>query len=76
VLAFARALGEFGATLMVAGNIPGKTQTLPIAIYDAVQSGNQAEANLLALGLTVTAIILIILIRRLGRTIVGERDHE
>jgi molybdate transport system permease protein len=76
VLAFARALGEFGATLMVAGNIPGRTQTLPIAIYDAVQSGNQEEANLLAFGLTVTAVILIILIRRLGRTIVGERDYE
>ena len=76
VLAFARALGEFGATLMVAGNIPGKTQTLPIAIYDAVQSGNQAEANVLAFGLTLTAIILIMLIRQVGRTIVGERDHE
>lgn len=76
VLAFARALGEFGATLMVAGNIPGKTQTLPIAIYDAVQSGNQAEANMLAFGLTLAAVILIILIRGLGISIVGERDNE
>ncbi len=76
ILAFARALGEFGATLMVASNIPGKTQTLPIAIYDAVQSGNQSEANLLALGLTITAIILILAFRRLGTTIVGGRAHE
>jgi len=76
ILAFARALGEFGATLMVASNIPGKTQTLPLAIYDAVQSGNQSEANLLALGLTLTAIILILAFRRLGTTIVGGRAHE
>jgi len=76
ILAFARALGEFGATLMVASNIPGRTQTLPLAIYDAVQSGNQSEANLLALGLTLTAIIIILAIRRLGTTIVGGRAHE
>lgn len=76
ILAFARALGEFGATLMVASNIPGKTQTLPLAIYDAVQSGNQSEANLLAFGLTLTAIILILVFRRLGTTIVGGRAHE
>ena len=76
VLAFARALGEFGATLMVASNIPGKTQTLPLAIYDAVQSGDQTEANLLAFGLTMTAVILIIIFRRLGTTIIGTSDHE
>ena len=39
MLAFARAMGEFGATLMVAGNLPGKTQTLSLAVYDAVQAG-------------------------------------
>ena len=39
LLAFARAMGEFGATLMVAGNLPGKTQTLSIAVYEAVQAG-------------------------------------
>lgn len=44
VLSFARALGEFGATLMVAGNIPGKTQTIPIAIYFAVESGDMPTA--------------------------------
>lgn len=71
-LAFSRALGEFGATLMVAGNIPGSTQTLPIAIYDAVQSGDQAGANTLALLLTVTAIILLLAIRRIGYGLLGE----
>src|SRR5690606_33531760 len=52
ILALARSLGEFGATLMVAGNIPGKTQTMPLAIYAAAQSGRDAEAHLLALILT------------------------
>src|SRR5215831_5830631 len=47
VLAFARALGEFGATLMLAGNIPGKTTTVPLAIYTAVQTGESGEALLL-----------------------------
>lgn len=67
MLAFSRALGEFGATLLVAGNIPGSTQTLPIAIYDAIQSGNQDLANSMALILTITAIILLFLIRRLAQ---------
>lgn len=44
ILAFARALGEFGATIMIAGNIPGKTQTMAVAVYSAVQSGNRALA--------------------------------
>ena len=47
MLAFARAMGEFGATLMVAGNIPGKTQTLSLAVYDAVQAGQDDLANFL-----------------------------
>lgn len=47
VLSFTRALGEFGATLMIAGNIPGKTQTIPIAIYFAVDSGDMKTANIL-----------------------------
>lgn len=53
LLAFARALGEFGATLMVAGNIPGRTQTMALAIYSAVQAGNHERALVLALYLTV-----------------------
>jgi len=55
LLAWARSLGEFGATLMVAGNIPGRTQTLSLAIYSAVQAGQTARANLLALMLTSVA---------------------
>ncbi|MDL2311134.1 molybdate ABC transporter permease subunit [Peptostreptococcaceae bacterium OttesenSCG-928-C18] len=47
VLAFSRALGEFGATLMVAGNIPGKTETIPLAIYYAVETNNKGKANIL-----------------------------
>jgi molybdate transport system permease protein len=73
MLAFSRALGEFGATLLVAGNIPGSTQTLPIAIYDAVQSGNQSLANSMALILTVTAILLLILIRYMGQGVGRKR---
>ena len=49
MLAFARGMGEFGATLMIAGNIPGKTQTLALAIYDAFQAGNDQRATLLVL---------------------------
>lgn len=44
VLAFARALGEFGATIMIAGNLPGKTRTMSIAVYTAMQSGNREQA--------------------------------
>lgn len=54
VLSFARAMGEFGATLMLAGNIPGKTNTMPLAIYSATASGDRYEAN--AMVLLFTAI--------------------
>lgn len=60
VLAFARALGEFGATLMIAGNIAGKTQTIPTAIYFAVESGNTKLANLLVLIMTIFSFVLIL----------------
>ena len=54
VLAFARALGEFGATVLVAGNIPGRTSTLSLAIYQEIQLGNDAEAyRLLALSVAI-----------------------
>lgn len=59
VLAFCRAIGEFGATLMVAGNIPGKTQTVPTAIYYAVENGSTTEANTLVLIMTVFSFVLI-----------------
>lgn len=60
LLAFARALGEFGATLMVAGNLPGKTQTLSMAIYDAVQSGNDHLANLLVFVTSLVCIVTLV----------------
>jgi molybdate transport system permease protein len=59
LLAYARSLGEFGATLMVAGNIPGKTQTVALAIYSAVQAGQTTTAHLLALILTAVAGLTI-----------------
>ncbi|MBI5969824.1 MAG: molybdate ABC transporter permease subunit [Deltaproteobacteria bacterium] len=59
VMAFARATGEFGATLMVAGNIPGVTQTLPIAIYDAAQSGDGFTANILVGIITVFSLTVL-----------------
>ena len=66
-LAFTRALGEFGATLMVAGNLPGRTQTMAIAIYDAVQSGNMALANTLVVIMTLTAIAMLLILERIAR---------
>lgn len=66
-LAFTRALGEFGATLMVAGNIPGQTQTMPIAIYDAVQTGEMGLANLLVGVVTVVAIVALVLLERVAK---------
>lgn len=64
VLAAARALGEFGATLMVAGNIPGRTQTLPLAIYDAVQNRDYAGANGMVLLMTALAFLSLWAVRR------------
>jgi len=66
VLAFARALGEFGATLMLAGNIPGKTTTVPLAIYTAVQTGEMGEALVLVLALTALSCAVLVLAGRLG----------
>lgn len=59
LLAFARALGEFGATLMVAGSIPGRTQTMSIAIYEAVQAGNDGLANMLVMVISVTCVVVL-----------------
>ncbi|HWQ54025.1 MAG TPA: molybdate ABC transporter permease subunit [Bryobacteraceae bacterium] len=56
VLAFARSLGDFGATLMVAGNIPGRTQTAAVAIYDAVEGGNTLLARVLVLIISALGI--------------------
>ncbi|MBI5344540.1 MAG: molybdate ABC transporter permease subunit, partial [Deltaproteobacteria bacterium] len=67
VMAFARATGEFGATLMVAGNIPGVTQTLPIAIYDAVQMGDGGAANALTALITLFSFAVLYIAGRFTR---------
>lgn len=67
VLSFARALGEFGATLMIAGNIPGVTQTMPLAIYEAVAAGEEREAQILALVLTGVSIAAVYLTNKISR---------
>ena len=59
-LAFARGMGEFGATLMIAGSIPGKTQTLSLAVHDAVQSGNDALANALVVLISVVCMLALV----------------
>jgi len=59
ILAFCRAFGDFGITLMIAGSIPGRTQTLPLAIYDHVQANQMAEANALSL-LSLGAVVLLL----------------
>ena len=61
VLSFARALGEFGATLMIAGNIPGRTQTIPVAIFFAAQGGEMDKALLWVLVIVLISFIVIIL---------------
>ncbi|AKB55167.1 molybdate ABC transporter permease subunit [Methanosarcina barkeri] len=61
VLSFARAVGEFGATLMLAGNIPGKTNTMSLSIYSAFQAGNNELANLLVLILVFMSLLSIAL---------------
>ncbi len=67
VLAFARSVGEFGATLMLAGNIPGRTATVPLAIYTAVQNGETSEVVVLVSALTAVSCLVIYLAGRLGR---------
>jgi molybdate transport system permease protein len=65
VLAFARALGDFGATLMVAGNIPGLTQTAALAIYDAVQVNDSARALSLTLCISAISIAALVVVQRI-----------
>lgn len=59
LLAFARALGEFGATLMIAGSIPGRTQTMSIAIYEAVQAGEDGRALVLVAVISLTCVLVL-----------------
>ena len=67
ILAFARALGEFGATLMLAGNVPGRSQTLPLAIYEPVAAGEDGAALVMSLLLTAIAVVVIVAAGHLGR---------
>eukprot|EP01133_Synstelium_polycarpum_P005426 gene5426-6278_t len=73
LLGFVRALGEFGATLMVAGSIPGKTQTLSVAVYEAVQAGQDDVANTLVL---ITSIVCIVVLLSAGRLAPGRIVHK
>ena len=71
ILGTARAFGEFGASLMVAGDIPGRTQTLPMAIYDAVQMRDYQAANLGVVVATSVAFLALWVVRRLERRTTG-----
>lgn len=70
-LAFARSLGDFGVTIMLAGNIPGRTQTVAVAIYDAVESGQGAVARTLVIVISVIALAVLTLANRVGRSYFG-----
>ncbi len=70
MLGFARALGDFGVTLMVAGDIPGETQTASLAIYEAIQAGREDEAATMSILITAGAIAIIYVVNKLQR-----RDH-
>lgn len=65
LLAFARSLGEFGATMMVAGNIPGRTRTLPLAIYSAVESGDDSAALVFVIFTSAICFAILMMARRL-----------
>jgi len=65
-LAFARSLGDFGVTIMIAGNIPGRTQTVAVAIYDAVESGNGQLARILVITISAIAMLILWLANRLA----------
>jgi len=67
ILSFARALGEFGATLMIAGNIPGKTNTMPLAIYTSAGSGDWSKANMMVIALTVLSGIALYLANKFSK---------
>jgi molybdate transport system permease protein len=73
-LAFARSLGDFGVTLMIAGNIPGRTQTVSLAIFDAVEGGNGATARVLVLIVSAVALAILTLANRLTSNPFGPRQ--
>ena len=67
ILAFARAMGEFGATVNIAGNIPGKTQTMALAVYTAIQSGDRALAYNWAVIILAISLAAVILMNRISQ---------
>jgi molybdate transport system permease protein len=67
ILSFARALGEFGATLMIAGNIPGRTTTIPVAIYFAIVDGNMKQADILMIIVLCIALASLALLAYLKK---------
>jgi len=67
VLSFARAMGEFGATLMVAGNIPGKTNTMPIAIYTSASSGDWSKANVMVIFFSLLSGLFLYIANQFAR---------
>jgi molybdate transport system permease protein len=73
-LAFARALGDFGVTLMIAGNIPGRTQTVALAIYDAVEGGKGNVALVLVLIISAVALLILTVANRLTSSPFGPRQ--
>ena len=73
LLSFARALGEFGATLMIAGSIPGKTQTLSISVYEAVQAGDDITANWLVLLISTVCVVILLAVGHLAGVKRGRR---
>jgi molybdate transport system permease protein len=73
-LAFARSLGDFGVTLMIAGNIPGRTETVSLAIFDAVEAGNGALARVLVIIISAVALIVLTVANRLTSSPYGPRQ--
>jgi len=68
-MCFMRALGDFGTTLMIGGNIPGQTSTMPIAIYNALQAGNKDMANMLVLIMTGIAVMVLFIINSMEQKV-------
>lgn len=70
VLSFARAMGEFGATVMIAGNLPGKTDTMPLAIYALAGSGELTQAQAMVIILTIISGLFLYIANRSGRKVI------
>lgn len=69
ILSFARAMGEFGATLMIAGNIPGRTDTMPIAIYSLAGSGDWPQANFMVIFFTLISGLFLYIANRFSQRV-------